>query len=243
MDRPYVICHMLSTLDGRISGRAMSCEGARQAQKEYGRLRREYDCDATLYGTITAEEVCAEGFVGKLPRMGTKQPRTDYAAQPDADRFIVAVDAAGQLAWKDKVVEIPGRPRAHIIEVLTESVSDEYIAYLRELDISYVFAGKEKLNCALALQKLGALFPIRKLMLAGGGVMNGSMLREGLVDELSVVLLPTIEGDRRAAALAEYTGKSAPQTPAAFSLISAEPMGDALWLRYRRREGRKDEAK
>lgn len=159
------------------------------------------------------------------------------------DRYIVAVDAGGQLAWKNKVVEIPGRPRAHIIEVLTESVSDEYIAYLRELDISYVFAGKEKLNCALALHKLGALFPIRKLMLAGGGVMNGSMLREGLVDELSVVLLPTIEGDRRAAALAEYTGKSAPQTPAAFSLISAEPMGDALWLRYRRREGQRDEAK
>lgn len=72
MDRPYVICHMLSTLDGRISGRAMSCESARQAQAEYGRLRREYDCDATLYGTITAEEVCAEGFVGRLPRMGTK---------------------------------------------------------------------------------------------------------------------------------------------------------------------------
>lgn len=235
MDRPYVICHMLSSLDGRISGAFMRCESTRQAREEYGRLRSVYSCDATLYGTITAEEVCADGFVGRLSLTGIHLPRTDHVAQSDVTRFVIAVDAGGQLAWDGNMVELPGRPRAHVIEILTESVSDGYIAYLRGLGISCIFAGKEKLSCALALHKLGTLFPIRKLMLAGGGVMNGSMLREGLVDELSIVLSPTIEGDRRAASLAEYTGKSARNTPAAFSLVSAQPLGDALWLRYLRR--------
>lgn len=42
MDRPYVVCHMLASVDGKIDGdymRAPECSGARS---EYGNLRNYY---------------------------------------------------------------------------------------------------------------------------------------------------------------------------------------------------------
>lgn len=60
----------------------------------------------------------------------------------------------GKLGWTQNYVDYMNRPRAHIIEVLTNKVSDAYIAYLRKYEISYIFAGDDTLNCTLAVEKL-----------------------------------------------------------------------------------------
>ena len=44
----------------------------------------------------------------------------DFVAENDADDYIVAIDADGILSWDGGYVEKKGRPRAHVIEVLTE---------------------------------------------------------------------------------------------------------------------------
>lgn len=230
MDRPYVICHMLASLDGRIDGDFMRAQENAAALKEYARIRGTYACDATLYGTITMAESYSNGFVGRLPGVHRAFAREDYVAQTNLQQYVVSVDAGGQLAFSGNTVERPGRPKAHIIEVLLESVSDDYIAYLREREISYVFAGKNSLDCGRMLRSLKALFGIKRLMAAGGGVMNGTLIREGLVDELSVVLSPLVEGNSRCASLAEYAG-ARPKRPAAFHPLSAEPLGDAIHIR------------
>ena len=59
---------------------------------------------------------------------------------------------------------------AHVVEVLTEQASNDYKAFLRRLGISYLLAGKDTLDYALALEKLKRLFGIQVLMLGGGGV-------------------------------------------------------------------------
>ena len=61
-------------------------------------------------------------------------------------------------------------------------------------NISYIFAGKEELDFQLAVEELGKLFPIQTIMLEGGGHINGSLLNEGLIDELSLLLLPLADG-------------------------------------------------
>ena len=40
-------------------------------------------------------------------------------------------------------------------------------------------------------------------MLAGGGITNGSFLEKDLIDELSVVTVPVVEGERSSASLFE----------------------------------------
>lgn len=60
------------------------------------------------------------------------------------------------------------------VEVLCETVSDEYLAYLQDIGVSYIFAGKDQLNVMLAVEKLSKLFGIKKLMLEGGSIINGA---------------------------------------------------------------------
>lgn len=99
MDRPYVICHMLTSLDGKIDGPFMSAPEVRPVAAEYGKLRTTFDCQATMYGTTTMGEVYAEGRAPALEPCRTHWPREDYAAQSDVDNYIVSVDPEGVLGW------------------------------------------------------------------------------------------------------------------------------------------------
>ncbi len=121
-NRPYVVCHILMALDGKIDGACMSAACA----KAYGQLRTTFDCQATIYGTTTMAGTYSDGLApAVLPACETVWPHEDYAAPSDVHNFIVSVDPQGILGWNDKYVEKRGRPKAHVIEVLTEQVSKE----------------------------------------------------------------------------------------------------------------------
>ncbi len=232
MERPYVICHMLTALDGKIDGRFFSAPETMPALRKYGEVRKFYDCPATIYGTTTMAEGYADGFVFNLPESGLTFPREDYLGGSDVKNYIVSLDGEGVLKWHGKYLEKKGRPRAHVIEVLTQKVSDRYLAYLRGFGISYLFAGKETIDCEVLLRKLKTLFGIERILLAGGGVTNQAFAVAGLIDELSIVLAPTADGDSGSASLFETGGFSA-AAPAAYSLKAVEQIeNDTLWLRY-----------
>ena len=237
MNRPYVICHMLTSLDGKIDGPFMSAPETVPTRTEYGRMRATFQCQATMYGTTTMEEAYAEGRAPALEPCRAGHSREDYVAQSDVDNYIVSVDPEGVLGWASKYIEKKGRPRAHVIEVLTRQASDEYLAYLRGFDISYIFAGEKELDCALALRKLKELFHIDRLILAGGAVMNASLLQEGLIDELSILVAPVVDGGDGAALFRR--GDILPERPPkAFALKDIKQLeGNGLWLRYLKQEG------
>ena len=44
------------------------------------------------------------------------------------------------------------------------------------------------------LEVLGRELGIRRVLLEGGGVINGSFLAAGLVDEISLLLFPAVDG-------------------------------------------------
>lgn len=235
-ERPYTVCHILSSLDGKIDGSFMSAPETALALRAYADIRGQYDCAATVYGTITMIEGYADGLAPVLPEQSRSLPRTDRVADAGAGHYIVSVDPKGTLGFRSNTIEKKGRPKAHIIQVLTEQVSDRYIAYLREKDVSYIFAGADSLDCTVMVKKLKSLFDIQRLMLAGGGVMDWSFAQEGLIDELSIVLAPVADGDRSGASLFESAGFYERERPAAFSLLSAERRdGGVLWLRYRKK--------
>ena len=185
MKRPIVICHMLVSPDGKIDGDFFDAPDTAAALKAYGELRSFYGCQATLYGTTTMLGGYADGRVCGLSKSERILPKEDFVSSEGkaTGNFIVSVDPKGILAFSSNLLEKKGRPAAHVIEALTGQASPEYLSYLRNLGVSYLFAGDERIDCGVLLQKLSKLFGIEKLMVAGGGVVNWSFLASGLIDE------------------------------------------------------------
>ncbi|WP_340689588.1 dihydrofolate reductase family protein [Enterococcus plantarum] len=120
-----------------------------------------------------------------------------------------------------------------MIEIVTDKASDEYIAYLREHQISYVFAGSKQIDCTLASEKLLALFGIKTLMVSGGGYINWSFLQEGLIDEVSIVMTPVADERTDTNTIFGRVETLPELAPVGFKLKSVEIIEeDTLWLRY-----------
>ena len=227
MARPRVICHMMASVDGRIvvDRWPISPEGHRQ----YELVHEGYAADGWICGRVTMEQHFAQGVrpASEVAREHDGPPREDFRAPGEHDSFAFAVDASGRLAWESG--DIDGD---HVVAVLSERVSDEYLAFLREHGVSYLLAGAPEVDLSLALEKIGALFGVRTLMLEGGGRINGGMLREGLIDEVSLLIAPVADGRAGTPALFDIDGDDV--TPYRLALESVERRADdVLWLRYR----------
>lgn len=197
MKRPYIICHMVVSLDGKVTGDFLYTPECEKGTEIYYEVNRNFSADAFACGRITMEESFTQSYTPDLtPYENTEVPEGDHIADKKAKFFAVAFDRHGKLGWKSaKIVDNdPGYDGAHIIEVLLESTDKRYLAYLRKIGISYIFAGKEEMDLSLAAEKLGSLFGIQKLLLEGGSVLNGAFLRADLVDELSLVYVPLVAG-------------------------------------------------
>src|SRR5947209_4332046 len=81
-----------------------------------------------------------------------------------------------------------------IVAVLTERVSDAHLAGLRQDGVSYIFAGERELDLGLALEILNRELGLERVLLEGGGGSNGSFLRAGPIDEISIAICPAIDG-------------------------------------------------
>ena len=120
----------------------------------------------------------------------------------------------------------------HVIAVLCERVSEDYLAFLRERGVSFVLAGKNDVDLALALEKIGARFGVRTLMLEGGGRVNGGMLAAGLIDEVSILVVPVADGRVGTPAVFDIERSGAAPRQLTLETVERRP-GEMIWLRYR----------
>lgn len=224
--RPRVICHMMSSVDGRIvtTGWPLSPEGSRQ----YEQLHATYEPDAWMCGRVTMEQHFAAGARpdAEVAREHHGAERDDFVAPGEHESFAIALDARGKLVWD--LGDIDGD---HVVTVLTERVSDDYLTTLRERGVSYLLAGREDVDLPLALEKIGARLGVRTLMLEGGGGINGSFLRAGLIDEVSLLVALVVDGRVGTPSVFDVLGEDV--TPRRLRLEGVERRADdVLWLRY-----------
>ena len=221
--RPYVICHMLPSIDGRIVTRGWD---VKNASREYERTAATFGADAWIIGRISMEPYAGKARVPSR-KDGGRIAREDFVAKHDATSYAIAIDPSGKLRWRAN--DIDGE---HVITVLTESVSDDYLAFLQAKGVSYLFGGKSRIDLAKVLQKLHALFGIRKLLLEGGGKINGSFLAAGLIDELSILVAPIADGSIGTPSLFDVADRRAHARN--LTLLSIEKRGGGIvWLRYK----------
>lgn len=231
MNRPYVICHILSSLDGKINGPFMAAEAARTLGGEYGRIRTEMNADAWLYGTTTVKEFL--NYREPVLEETSGVPEGDFVAGDKTKPYFVALDTKGELGWESGRFANKGRVEAHVIEILTEAAPLSYRAYLRKRRVSYITAGKTELDCEMAMEKLYRLFGIEKLLICGGGAVDWTFLQAGMVDELSMVLSPVTDGSSGTASVFTQIPGVSEGSPIEFTLKAVERIGEGgLYLTY-----------
>ena len=163
----------------------------------------------------------------EIEREHTGGAREDFRAPGDHDSFAFAIDPRGRLAWQSN--DIDGD---HVVAILSERVSDDYLATLRERGVSYLLAGAREIDLPLALDRIGERFGVRTLMLEGGGRINGGLLDAGLVDEVSLLVVPVADGRIGAPTLFDVDVDAV--TPRRLVLEQVEQRtNDVVWLRYR----------
>jgi riboflavin biosynthesis pyrimidine reductase len=183
--RPRVICHMMASVDGRIATAGWPL--SREAAAQYEQAHASYEADAWICGRVTMEQHFAAGLRpdDEIARVYRGPVREDFVAEGEHESFAIALDPRGRLVWKSGVMH-----GEHIVALLTHGVSNEYLAELRERGVSYLLAGEEEVDLPLALEKISRRLGVATLMLEGGGSINGSFLRAGLIDELSLLVVP-----------------------------------------------------
>lgn len=236
MDRPYLFCHMLTSLDGKIMGNYMDLPACEPAGELFHDIafgdEPFYRHQGWLSGRVTTDDNFTHYRTPDLDPAAPPVPPGDFIAGK-APMYYVSVDPRGVLGWQENTVTYE-TTTAQVIEVLTGQASNAYKAFLRQKGISYLLAGEDKLDYALLLEKLKGLFGIQVLMLGGGGVLNWSFLQAGLCDEVSIVVAPAADGNPTTQSL--FLAKEGLSTDKAisFTLLGAqEAEGNALWLRYR----------
>lgn len=117
MKRPYVICHILSSLDGKITGPFMGTEAVSALAAAYGKYRTEINADAWLYGTTTTKEFT--GFRRPVLEKDAEVPDGDFIADDRAELYYVSVDVDGEIGWESGTFRNKGSAPAHVIEILT----------------------------------------------------------------------------------------------------------------------------
>jgi 2,5-diamino-6-(ribosylamino)-4(3H)-pyrimidinone 5'-phosphate reductase len=96
--RPYVICHMAPSVDGRIV-----TDGWRLPpgfQTEYERTASSFDADAWIIDRISMEPYAG---TAALPASSARVriPRTDFVTRSDAPSYAIAIDPG-----KEELVEL-----------------------------------------------------------------------------------------------------------------------------------------
>lgn len=236
MDRPYIICHMVTSLDGKVTGDFLFSPECEKATEIYYDINRNTKADGFICGRVTMQGSFTDGWYPDLsayePRKHGCGLRMDFMTDDMTGFYAVAFDPKGRLGWKsNRIIDPDGDPGydgAQIIEVLTEQADERYLTYLEEMEIPYIFAGESEIDVDFALSKLKNIIGIRTLLLEGGSIINGSFQRADAIDELSLVTAPVVAGKEDKPLFMNSNVSN-------FELIKSETKDGVLILNYKRK--------
>lgn len=234
MNRPYIICHMVTSLDGKVTGDFLSGSECESACKIYYDINRSLKSNGFICGRVTMEGSFTGGWYPDLSKYEPAEfpsgHKMDFILDDMTGFYAVAFDPKGKLGWKsDRIIDPDGDQGydgAQIIEVLTEQVDERYLGYLESMEIPYIFAGEAEIDVELALFKLKNILGCETLLLEGGSITNGAFQRAGVIDEISLVVAPVV-------ACAEDKPLFMDATLENYKLIDSKKHNGNLWLNYK----------
>ena len=135
MSKPYIICHMMAAVDGRID---CAMTEKLQGVKEYYSTLNALKATAFVSGRVTAQLELA--LPGEFKAQNSDAVGQEVVSKKrNAAYYNVAVDTKGTLLWHDD----RGGDEAQVI-IMSEKATKEYLAYLDSKNMSYIVCIYEK---------------------------------------------------------------------------------------------------
>ena len=185
MNKPYIVCHMMTSIDGRID-----CDMTSKIHgvKEYYATLGDLNTPTTVSGRVTAQLELAED--GEFCTQSTEiLGKEQFSKKVEARGYSVVVDTRGTLRWSHpKDLNLP------LIVITCAKVKKAYLDYLDSENISWVACGNEKIDLPRACEILANEFNVQRMAIVGGGRINAGFLQAGLIDEVSLLIGPGIDG-------------------------------------------------
>ena len=179
---PRVVLHNEMSVDGRMDWLSVNME------LYYG-LAGRWKADAMLSGSNTLLNAYPAELVAGDDQAPLLHPERD---PNDRRQLLVVVDSRGRLRnWHLLRVEPYWRD---VLALCSRSTPDTYLDYLRERHVEYIVAGQDRVDLREALKELNARHGVQLVRVDSGGILNGVLLRAGLVDEVSVLVNPSLVG-------------------------------------------------
>jgi 2,5-diamino-6-(ribosylamino)-4(3H)-pyrimidinone 5'-phosphate reductase len=245
-NRPYVIMRTSMSVDGRIAPgpdrtmfdshpvSALLPDESSLAKKISEAIEAEWHPGGSLYGSWTVvrkDDPLKElpPFTGSIQDLYEDFMPEDIVSE--TRHWVILIDGRGRYRTGYKGTETPGN---HILHVVSRSVSADYLAFLRAERIPYFIGGHEHADLPDALSKMRTRLGLRAVNLLGGGTLNGVMIRQQLVDEIHLVVIPALFGGRRTPTLVDCDDLTSETTLPVLELQSAETAENGLlWLHYK----------
>jgi len=245
MDRPYVTLYVSASIDGRISlgpDRTMmdmderdKVLGTEEEWQEFSkRIEDEHEPEVWMEGSnmlVKEDEELSElePFVGDPQSLHKDFLPEKIVDKPGREGWLAVVDGRGRLRSGYKGEET--KPMLHLV---SNGVSDKYLAFLQKNEIPYLIAGDERVDLEKVLKKLRSKLDVGNIITGSGGRLSGALIRKGLLDEINIRFNPVVIGGFETPNLLASPDLKDDEWPTALEFISAEVEGDGhIFMRYK----------
>lgn len=242
MDRPKVVtCNMIS-VDGRLTiapGVQLLFGDERWSEVAgtgdlYAWVQDIHDPDVLLEGS--------NSFVGSdglpVPHSAVEVSPPDQYLPDDVvgtpgRRWFTIVDGRGRVEVQFAEYPDPAWSGWHALVLTSRATSSGHLEWLREAGIPYLVVGDGPVDLGEALRLLKRELGVSTVVCTGGGALGGALLRQGLVDEIDLEVLPAAIGGRETPALFDAEPLGALDRPTSLTLLDSEVTDEQhLRLRY-----------
>ena len=222
MKKPYIVCHMMTSVDGRID---CTMTSLLPGVEDYYATLRALDLPTTVSGRVTAELELAEPGTFRA-KDSTPLGKEGFSKKADAAGYEVVVDTHGKLLWPDAA----GMEKPYLIITSTQ-VPQEYLRYLDEKHISWIACGENAIDLPRACEILAEQFGVERMGVVGGPAINTAFLNAGLLDEISLLIGAGVDGRMEMPSVFDGRAMDYPLTHLHLTDVKKFD-SEAVWLRY-----------
>jgi len=181
-----------------------------------------------MFGRVTMEMFATKEPVQFSKTVNAIALKDFFPNKPE--NIAITIDTQGKLRWSENTILINGL-KYNLVVTVTKQTAVDYLAYLQQKQIGYIIAGDDSIDFEKLFRKLRSLLGIEKVILEGGGLTNGSIIKQDLIDEISLLQVPVVINNQDTVSV--FENKMAKFEIKEFRLKQVKKLDqDVVWLRY-----------